>query len=533
MSKADYKKERFDKLLEECKDTALKSIIGPFGLAKILFEDKDGGNVDTVHNARKGIYATEKEKNNYENKGKYNSDEYHKDEKFIQHNKKISEAKKEGNLVDGYTNEKIEPTDKTDLDHIVSAKEIHDDAGRVLAGIDGKELANQEINLTPTKASINRSKKAKSMENFKKDIEKNKEYRESKIKELLNKENLSDSEKSELNKLKELDKVDTEEALKKAKKAKEKIDSDINKTYYTSKEFITNTAKTSVSDGLKMGVQQALGIVIYEVTKGMYVEIKDIYANGMDKDKSVLKNIGERGKKVINRVVLKSGNIIKSFKDGSLSGFMSSLTTTILNTIITTGKNLVKIIREGFWGLLKAIKLILFTPKGMTKQQAIQEGLKIITASVFIGLGVLIEELLKTFLLASPFAPFSGVISSVVSGLLTGILTAITVYYIDIIFEELNMPNCLETFNELESNVRLQSVLLDKMAELSTIYLGIQKTYINIEKKNNDLIRIQKNHIVYSKIQLMKMDKYVVNDKKTINKFKKKIADLNMIKELI
>lgn len=151
---------RFEQMIQECKQSVIQSIVVPFGLGKILAAyDKVGGNVDTVHNARKGIYATNKEQGNYEKRGEYNSDEYHSHSKYIEINKKQTELKESGQLKDYMTNEKVAKNAKTDLDHIVSAKEIHDDPGRVLAEIDGAELANTETNLKMTDSTINRSKK--------------------------------------------------------------------------------------------------------------------------------------------------------------------------------------------------------------------------------------------------------------------------------------------------------------------------------------------------------------------------------------
>lgn len=52
---------RFEQMIQECKQSIIQSIVVPFGLGKILAAyDKVGGNVDTIHNARKGIYATKK-----------------------------------------------------------------------------------------------------------------------------------------------------------------------------------------------------------------------------------------------------------------------------------------------------------------------------------------------------------------------------------------------------------------------------------------------------------------------------------------
>ena len=201
---------RFEQMIQECKQSVIQSIVVPFGLGKILAAyDKVGGNVDTIHNARKGIYATKKEQENYKQRGEYDSDKYHSYSKYIEINKKQTELKESWQLKDYMTNEKVAKNAKTDLDHIVSAKEIHDDPGRVLAEIDGAELANTETNLKMTDSAINRSKKADSMESFLKKCDE----RLQKIEKLRNKENLTQSEEKELRKLEKLQKIDKQKAM--------------------------------------------------------------------------------------------------------------------------------------------------------------------------------------------------------------------------------------------------------------------------------------------------------------------------------
>ena len=115
-------------------------MIGHFGLAAAVLDSKDGGNVNTTHNVRQGIYASEKERQAYENRGEYDSAHYHTDENYKAINKAQGELKEQGQLKDYMTGEKLAPNAKTDLDHKVSAKEIHDDRARVLAEVDGQIL---------------------------------------------------------------------------------------------------------------------------------------------------------------------------------------------------------------------------------------------------------------------------------------------------------------------------------------------------------------------------------------------------------
>lgn len=52
------------------------------------------------------------------------------------------------------------------LDHVISAKEIHDDAEEVLAELNGIELANKDSNLQTTSETINKSKKQTSIQDY-------------------------------------------------------------------------------------------------------------------------------------------------------------------------------------------------------------------------------------------------------------------------------------------------------------------------------------------------------------------------------
>lgn len=69
---------------EELERTVVHSLATSFGLDFLLFKDKEGGQVDTVRNVRKGVYASEAERVNYEQRGAYSSQDYHKDRRFIE-----------------------------------------------------------------------------------------------------------------------------------------------------------------------------------------------------------------------------------------------------------------------------------------------------------------------------------------------------------------------------------------------------------------------------------------------------------------
>jgi len=448
--KTDFNQARFDRLISDCKKDVINSIVTPFGLGHIVAAyDKTGGNVDTIHNVRNkdksgiglreeeskkdglGVYATEEAKTNHVNRGAYDSNEYHKDPNFIAINRAYSEARKNGNAVDYMTGVKLDSNQSHDLDHIKSAKEIHDDAGRVLAEIDGSTLANTDTNLASTTAGSNRTKKADSMEDF---LAKKNE-RLKKIDDLKNKDSLSPQEQNELRKMEELSKIDDKMAMEADDKARKEIDKEINKTYYTSGKFAKNTAKTSATEGAKMGMQQAIGLVMTEFFTTLFDEIYDIYkngfSNGFDDDRFLIV-LKERLLRIANKLKAKWKDVAIAFKDGFIAGFISNLVTTAINMFVTTGKRLIRIIREGIFSIFKAVKILIFPPENLTYEEAMHEAKKLIASGLIVGLGVLIEEAISQFLHSMVvLIPFADTLSAIFVGAITGLAITMTAYYLD------------------------------------------------------------------------------------------------------
>lgn len=83
---------------------------------------------------------------------------------------------------------------------------------------------------------------------------------------------------------------------------------------------------------------------------------------------------------------------VKAFRDGAVSGFISNLLTVVINTVMTTWKRWVRIVREGVTSLYCALKMLAFPPEGMTLEQAAHEASKLLVAGAVVGLGVFGEE---------------------------------------------------------------------------------------------------------------------------------------------
>lgn len=444
--------EQFD-WLGELEKTTFKSLVTTFGLDFLLVQDKQGGDVDTIHNVRNGVWATDKEKQAYDNRGTYNSDDYHKVSEENKDNtnyhtrgksdKKLQEA---GQLIDNYTG-KIIPNKKyvRHLDHIVSASEIHNDAGRILAELNGVQLASVDSNLQSTYWVINNAKKAYTAEQFVHEILpkhiKNRTQEMRKRQEKLakmpsntpqerhEKEQLITKIEADKDYIQALESVDKEKVLEKDKKARQEYNQKINEAYYKSSKFLTATGKQSAIMGVKMGFRQALGLVLAEIWFELKVALPTILKKCQQNFdfKTFIDDIGNTLKNIFQRIELRFKELLASFKDGFLGGVLASISTTIINIFFTTSKLIGKLIRESWQNLVQVAKLMFFNPDNLSNGQLFKEITRIILASIATIVGVVVNQHLATlftFPLGSELATF-------LSALLTGVLMIGCAYFID------------------------------------------------------------------------------------------------------
>lgn len=422
--------------VEELNQTFIKSLTTTFGLDFMLLEDKTGGDVDTVHNARQKIYATEQEKQRYENRGDYDSHEYHSHSNYIERGRKDKAAQQRGELHDPYRDTEFSAGENRNLDHIISAHEIHDDPGRVLAEISGADLANKDYNLTSTTETINKSKKDLSVQEFldklpekiekrKQDIAAKKEklesMPESTPEERNKKRQLEDEIRKGEERLQELESVDPDAMREADKKARAAYEWEINVTYYTSSKFLKNTSLAALNQGVRMGTRQALGIVLAEVWFELKEQLPKIYEQckeNFDLQK-FLKKIGDAIANIWQRVKRRFSDLLESFKDGAIGGIFSSLSTTVMNIFMTSTKLIGKLLRETWNSLVQAAKLLFFNPGSLSPGDLLREVLKILSFAAATFAGTMIHHQLAA--LAS--IPFGDLLASFLSAFATGLMT--------------------------------------------------------------------------------------------------------------
>ena len=414
----DNNKSAFQNLFDQYEYVIVNSLVTSFGL-DFLVTDHYGGDVDTIHNVREiGIDPNMKYKDSanaaaYTKRGEYISDTYHSDSRYVNINRKVSNEKKLGNLIDEYTGKRIAPNETHNLDHVISAKDIHDDRGRVLSGLRGEDLANRRENLKPTNPHTNKTKSAKDMDIFIDGLE----YRSGKY----------------------IDKYGyeyTPEAIERMKrlklKSKQPYDYLINKSYYLSPIFAKSVTKAACNVGLKMGLRQALGLLMAELwfsIKDQFQRLKSKF-NDSHSFGEYLTAIKEGLKKWLVKIQNKRKELFARFKDGALAGVLSSITTTFINIFATTAKNTIRIVRQIYAHLVEAAKILFFNPDNLAYGDCLKAVMRIITVGASVVLGTMVSDAIsKTPIQAMPV--IADVVPTFCGALVTGILSCTLLYFFD------------------------------------------------------------------------------------------------------
>lgn len=431
-----FSQERFDQLLRDSRRDVLQAVAVPFGLGKLVaIHDKIGGNVDTIHNARQDVYATAAARQEYVDRPEYESKKYHGDKRYIAKNALDTKAQAEGNLKDTYTGKTMgnKHVDPRNLDHTIAAKEIHDDAGRILAGRDGVEMANDSSNLNPTQERFNKFKGQRRADDIVTQLEKESPARRVRITELESKADLTVKERNELDLHRQKQTIadDPKHFLAADKIARDKYEAKLRDDYYNGGKFREAVVDTSIKEGGKMAFQQAFGLMLVEFFSATFDELQDFYRKGAMHD-SWWPELRSRMERVATRVGKQWKVALAAGGAGFVAGVLSNLVTVFLNTLKTTGKRAIRMFREGFMSLLQALKMLAFPSKGMSMREGAHEALKVVLAGAVVIGGVALEEIIEKYILAIPgLGAFGSIVSAVIIGALTGLASTFVVYLID------------------------------------------------------------------------------------------------------
>lgn len=482
MTATELRQLRLDRLYQECRKQVFAQMIGPFGLNPMMFEDRNGGNVTTLHNFERdddSFVATQGDKALHaHSKAEYDRSEYTLDTKAkaqaAGHGDSDWNSKREAHLdrgMDEYTGKTFQRAADgsttqggvpvaMELDHVISISEFHGTAKNHLALgnvaiVDGKPVmdtsamagvVNDEANLSLTNKSLNASKGGRPVD----------EWVDAKI------------AKAEATG-KPLD-FDPQAVQSSYERARDAINAKVDTALL--KKQATELASTGLDQAKQMGIRQSLGVLLTELVNSLFVEFKALIRKGIKLSRELLDELRQRLMTVATNVAKKVPEAFTALFEGGISGFVSNLLTFLLNNVLSTGKRFVTAIREGLLGLFKAFKMIAFPPRHMSDEAALQAGLKILSTVVMTTLGILIGEGVASFLATIPvLAPVAGVVAPVLVGILTGLLAALMAYQIDAVFELRRHDAQGQSIEAMLADAKGREQLADQLAEQTTLTL--------------------------------------------------------------
>lgn len=355
----------FSEMWKAYRGVILHSIVTSFGLDFIV-QDQHGGDVDTIHSVREtGQYKNARNAAAYEARGEYDRVAYH-------HNDAYDSTVRAARDSHAFFDDAYVPSNriyygkasglgtdrKANLDHVIAAHEIHEDRGRVLAGKDGVELANTASNLQFTNEHLNKSMGDMTIEEYI-------QWREDRG------EPLPDDVVAQMR--------------EKDSAARKEYERSIAEAYYASDRFIIDAGVAAAKRGLEMGARQAIGFVFIEIWCACEDEIKALPSGVSFSD--CMKAVATGIQKGFENAKAKYKDLLAQFEQGFVAGAMASLTTTLINIFITTDKNMVRYIRQGYTTVVQVGNILLINPNDLLLGDQLKTAMVALTtgASVIAG----------------------------------------------------------------------------------------------------------------------------------------------------
>ena len=345
-------------------------------------------------------------------------------------NKEMKEKQKSGTLKDEYTGKDIKQNDNANLDHTVSRKEIFENQRRKQAGLSTEELANKEENLNATNESLNKSKGAKSVDEYVATREQREEQlkkQNEQAKKKIDESDMSDAEKRLAKEKADKnlqDKLDADDEKMKAadKKARKAINKDI------AKGAVKQTAKKAGVDALKTMAVSALMDLLKEIMNG--------FIRFMKSSAKSFKSFLEEMKISIKSFFSKILNFVKTGATAAIGTIVSE----VFGPIVSMFKKLASLIKQGISSFVDAVKFLTNPEnKNMPFSVKVAQVGKIIVAGLTGAGALFLGEVIEKALMGIPVMmiqiPLLGTLANVIglflASLISGLIGAIVLNLID------------------------------------------------------------------------------------------------------
>lgn len=358
----------FSQMWSAYRGVILHSIVTSFGL-DFLVHDQYGGDVDTIHGVREnGQYKNPHNAAAYENRGAYDPVPYHHNDAYDNMVRSarnthvfFEDAYVPGNSIYYGGASGLGSKGRANLDHVISSHEIHDDRGRVLAGLNGVDLANQPSNLQFTNEGLNKSMSDMTIEEYIQwHVDRGDPLPPDVAAQMREKDSL----------------------------ARKEHERRISEAYYSSDKFILDAAAAAGKRGIEMGLRQALGFVFIQLWCACEDEVKALPSGVTFAD--CARAVGTGLQKGLDNVRTNYKELFAQLEQGFTAGAIASLTTTLINIFITTDKNMVRYIRQGYTTVVQVGNILLINPDDLLLGDQLKSAMVSLTtgASVIAGTAV-------------------------------------------------------------------------------------------------------------------------------------------------
>jgi hypothetical protein len=400
--------------VESFQNMMIDQILGPFGLSRELFNDRDGGAITSLYNFEKGVVANDSDGARHAQWTKANDSNFERNDYDAQLDKHFPDMKsQDGKYHDGYRKpgtELPEGPRTAARDHVVPASEVERSSRGHLAQTreERVQTATQSENVVLTGFNMNSSKGDEDLLVW------------------AHKPNSKDPSKTNA----EVYDLDEKVLKEKYTEAKAAVEGAQKKAV-----LMKQSGELLVEGGKAAGylaLRQVLGMILKDVVQGLIDDVRYLVREGFNGARTLLELVQDRLQATFKTLREKWGEYLKEGASAGLSGFFSTLLTLVVNSFITTAKNIVTLIREAVLALVRSIKVIVAPPADMSKGEVAFEVLRLLSAAVATCIGLALEETIKKALESIPLlAPIAGELAPVIAGIITGGLTLFTVLAFD------------------------------------------------------------------------------------------------------
>lgn len=296
-------------------------------------KDVDGGAVQTKHNIKNEVYASEDMK--------YDRDTCVDSKEMAKY--KESKKNEDGTIISEITGNVI--TGAAHTDHIVSGKEYYTEIGFAQSEKERKEAINCEENFSVIEGSANQSKSDQSLDDWKDNTQGGRDVK--------NEEHFNYNEEAA---------KETEEKNKKMREKIAKEQKEVLRKYY-SKESLKKGALKGANMALKIAITEAIAITTRE-TISYSKDKTDINTSFKDFLHIIMDGFKLGIKKLFEEIVI----ILKKMLTTLTNGLLETIITTVINIFFTTATSIIKAIRS-ILNMLSDIKSKLSNLKNKSKAE--------------------------------------------------------------------------------------------------------------------------------------------------------------------